>query len=287
MNKMRLVTNNYTNISELESTPITNTVQNLKTYNNAKVAEADTAQNGGTANITMTMGSIAPVTVVVLGRHNFPIGTTIRIKLLDNLGATVHDSTNITIDGTTAGSDILGWGTFTWGSVVWGADNLSEEFAPSANFVYWVPEIDQINTQEILSVDIQISYPDFILKIGRLIVGEYIQPTYTISYGHGLSWQENTKQYRNDGNTLRSNIALPSRKLEFSLNTINEEDRAVLQKGLRNIGLRKDLFVSLFPEDIDLNKTKDYSGIMKLTRIPSMSEYANLYYKSKYVMEEV
>ena len=287
MNKMRLVTYNYTDISELDSTPTTTSVQNLKSYNNAKVAELNTAQNGGTVNITMTMGSLAPVTVVVLGRHNFPIGTTVRIKLKDNVGTTVNDSGNILIDETNAGSDRILWGSFTWGSVVWGADNLSEEFAPSANFVYWVDEIDQINTQEILTVDIQISFPDFIMEIGRLIVGEYIQPTYTISYGHGLSWQENTKQFRKEGNTLRSNIALPSRRLEFSLNTINEDDRAVLQAGLRNVGLRKDLFISLFPTDIDLDKTKDYSGIVKLTKIPAMIEHTNLYYKSKYIMEEV
>ena len=286
MSKLRLVTYNYTDVSELSSTPTTTSTQNLKTYNNAKVAELNTAQNGGTVNITMEMGSAAPVTVVILGRHNFPIGTTLRIKLSDSIEV-VHDSGNILIDETTAGSDVIPWGAFTWGSVVWVADTLSEEFAPSANFVYWVPEVDQINTQEVLKVDIQISFPDFIIEIGRLIVGEYIQPTYTISYGHGLSWQENTKQFRKAGNTLRSNVALPSRKLEFSLNTINEEDRAVLQYGLRNVGLRRDLFISLFPTDIDLNKTKDYSGIVKLTKIPSMIEHTSLYYKSKYVMEEV
>lgn len=287
LNKLRLITYNYVDVSDLSSTPARDRTQNLKSYDRGKTARIDTSTSGGSFNIEMVMGSVAPVTGIVIGRHNFPIGLELRIKLYNNIGVEVHDSGSIIIDSLTAGSDKIPWGEFTWGSVVWGADRLAEEFAPKANYVYWVPEIDQVDTQEILSVQIHISYPDAIIEIGRLIVGEYIQPTFTMSYGHNLSWQENTKQYRKDGNTLRSNIALPVRKLEFALNTINAEDRATLQDGMRRVGLRRDLFISLFPNDNDLAKTRDYSGIVKLTKIPITTEFTNLYYKSKYVMEEV
>lgn len=293
MDKLRLITYNYTDISELTTTPsaATTSLQNLKTSDSGSFTKTNMTTAGGTSTIDMIMGSAAPVTAVIIGRHNFPIGLTLRIKLYDVAstgGTPVYDSDNITIDILTAGSDKLRWGTdFNWGEQVWGADTLSEAFAPKANYVHWIPEIDQINTQVVLAVQIQISFPDSIIEIGRLIVGEYIQPTYTISYGHGLSWQESTKQFRKDGNTLRSNIASPSRKLEFALNTIDADDRATLQAGLRNVGLRRDLFISLFPDNIDLDKTKDYSGIVKLTKIPIIAEFTNLYYKSKYVMEEV
>lgn len=289
MSKLRLITYNYLDVSEITSSPTMNRLQTLKSYDRGRNAQTNPA--GGTLSIDTIMGSPAPVTAVVIGRHNLPIGVGVRFRLFDvpsTAGTEVYDSGTIIITAETAGSDKLGWGTdFSWGSVVWGADGLAEEFAPRANFVHWIPEINQVDTQSIQAVQVQIYYADYDVEIGRIIIGEYIEPTYNISYGHGLSWQENTKQFRREGNTLRSNITLPSRRLEFSLNTINEADRAVLQAGLRNVGLRRDLFISLFPTDIDVSKTKDYSGIVKLTKIPVTSEYTYLYYKSKYVMEEV
>ena len=68
---------------------------------------------------------------------------------------------------------------------------------------------------------------------------------------------------------------------------MTETDRTTIQNALRKVGLRKDFFISLFPEDVDNEKIVDYSGIVKLTKVPRYTEYAPKYYKSKYIMEEV
>jgi len=86
---------------------------------------------------------------------------------------------------------------------------------------------------------------------------------------------------------LRSDNSIPYRKFEFNIGTITEADRILLQHELRNAGLRRDLFISLFPEDVSLEKKSDYSGIVKMTKVPKFTEFAQNYYKAKYIMEEV
>jgi hypothetical protein len=125
------------------------------------------------------------------------------------------------------------------------------------------------------------------LDIGRLIIGDYIEPVYNLNYNHKIEWKEDSNQYRTEGYTLRSDISVPVRKMEFSLDTIHKEDRTKLVEGFRYVGLRKDFYINLFPESTSEAKEIDYSGIMKLTKEPITLEHAQNIYKSKYVMEEV
>jgi len=198
----------------------------------------------------------------------------------------VWDSGILNVTTDTVGSSLWEWGSFLWGAEAWGSDRVSEEFSPPSNIVEWIPTVQtQIRgfKIELFAAGGTISY----FEIGRLFIGKYIQPTYNIGYGHSLTWQESTKQYRTDAGSLRSDISIPFRKFEFNLGTITESDRVLLQHELRNVGLRKDLFVSLFPEDASNNKKLDYSGIVKMTKVPKFTEFAQNYYKAKYIMEEV
>ena len=80
---------------------------------------------------------------------------------------------------------------------------------------------------------------------------------------------------------------IPYKKFEFDIKTINEVDRVILQRALTNVGLRKDFYFSAFPEDCSVDKQEDYSAIVKLTKVPKVTEFQSSWYKSKYVMEEV
>jgi len=198
----------------------------------------------------------------------------------------VWDSGILTITTETLGSNLWEWGSFLWGIEAWGSDREKEQFTPPSNIIEWISAI-QVNCRgfkiELFSAGSSTSY----FEIGRLFIGKYIQPTYNIGYGHSLSWEETTKQYRTESGSLRSDISVPYRKFDFNLGTITEDDRILLQHEFRNVGLRKDLFVSLFPEDSSQDKKIDYSGIVKMTRIPRFTEFAQNYYKAKYTMEEV
>jgi len=198
----------------------------------------------------------------------------------------IWNSGILAITTETLGSNLWEWGSFLWGIEAWGSDREKEQFTPPSNIIEWIPTV-QVNCRgfkiELFSAGSATSY----FEIGRLFIGKYIQPTYNIGYGHSLTWEETTKQYRTEAGTLRSDISLPYRKFDFNLGTITEADRILLQHEFRNVGLRKDLFVSLFPEDSSQDKKIDYSGIVKMTKIPRFTEFAQNYYKAKYTMEEV
>ena len=50
---------------------------------------------------------------------------------------------------------------------------------------------------------------------------------------------------------------------------------------------RDDFFISLFPNSCNKTRELDYSGIVKLTKIPKYTEYAQNYYSAKYIVEEI
>lgn len=124
-------------------------------------------------------------------------------------------------------------------------------------------------------------------QFGRIFMGEAIETAVGVSLGHSIYWKETTNQFRTEDGTLRSDIITPSKVLAFSLDTINDSDRQNLQRSFAQVGMREDFFVSLFPGSCTSNKELDYSGIVKLTKIPKYSEFAQNFYKSKYVVEEI
>ena len=196
-----------------------------------------------------------------------------------------YDSGILTVLAEESGSDIWKWGDFAWGAVPWGGDRTAVEFSPTANLVHWLPVDISTSWSKILFSGTPANITAF--DIGRLILGKYIQPTYNLSLGHSLTWVEKTKQFRTEAGTLRSDITIPNRRFEFNTGTLTEEDRDLVQGSLRTVGMRRDMFLSMFPEDLEATRKIDYSGIVKLVKIPKFTEFANRYYKSNYVMEEV
>jgi len=196
------------------------------------------------------------------------------------------DSGILNVTSEYVGSTVWEWGAFLWGIDAWGSDKLANDYTPPANIVEWLPTVQTGIKGFRLDIYLAGGNTSY-FEIGRIIIGKYIQPTYNIGYGHSLTWEENTKQYRTEAGSLRSDISIPFRKFEFNLGTITETDRVLLQHELRNVGLRKDIFISLFPEDDSLDKKTDYSGIVKMTKVPRFTEFAQNYYKAKYIMEEV
>jgi len=257
---------------------ITYTIVSVTYTTQTEITVADDITGHNFDGDLLPIYTIIPVVTNVIGTPNFDG------ELLPDFLA--WDSGILNVTEETVGSDLWEWGSFLWGVEAWGVDKVETEFSPPANIVEWIPTV-QTGIRgfkiELFSAGSNVSY----FELGRLIIGKYIQPTYNIGYGHSLTWEETTKQYRTDAGSLRSDISIPYRKFEFNLGTITEDDRVLLQHELRNVGLRKDLFVSLFPEDSSNEKKLDYSGIVKMTKVPKFTEFAQNYYKSKYTMEEV
>jgi hypothetical protein len=269
--KMRFIFDNYVDSSTLTATP--DLVGTLPASNLALPFRSKVTRSTSTSaqQITCTFATTGlTVSGVILGRVNFSTDVTYRIKMYGGAGI-LHDSGDLTT------ADIANFGTT-------GTETAT-------NIAYWIDAnntVDQAPVENINYITIDISGASGITyyEIGRLIIGEYIEPTYNLSYGHGLSWEEDTKQYRTISGTLRSDVALPYRQLSFDIGTIKESDRQLLQDGMKLVGLRKDFFVSIFPWDDTQKKLEDYAFIGKFIRIPQFSEIQHNYYKTKCIIEE-
>lgn len=322
MHKVKIVAENYADTGRLTANPaVSMDLENLKSQSISKIIRTNIT-GPAQQEISLSIVPIRTISAIVLGRHNFPLNMTLQFILKDSGGGILHTSPLLTVQADEVGERNIPWDSYLWDTTASNIDDVAEEFDPKANYVYWVEEdagdatvlydsmtgeylldtvsleplwetggsygagftgIDNVATIQIL-IDVPINKQ---IEIGRLIVGEYISPVYNVSFNHKIEWKETSKQYRTEAATLRSDIGNPVRKIDFQLELINDEDRTELQAGLRYVGLRRDFYIDIFPTSTSVDKQRDYSGIMKLTQEPVMSEYANLYYKSKYIMEEV
>jgi hypothetical protein len=323
MSKIRFIIDNSVDDATLTSTNGSSdtryVVDNIQRISRLKTFRSD---DTATTTIKGTLATAKDVSAFVIARHNFSTQVTYKLQLYSNddwsgLLATIGPTTVL---DNQAATDLWEWGEFNWGNVVWGGDKLQDDTRSNYNITYWMSStytiksfiltIDPIGggsggdeilvtnegvnctettidcNQEYFSgsgpVDVGIDY----YEIGRFFLGESLSPTYNISYGHTLSWQENTKQYRPSSGTLQSTCPSKNRRFEFDLKTIPSADRFDLQNQLLELGKGEEFFISLFPDDADGDKRDDYSGIVKFIRIPSLEEFTHSYYKSSYIVEE-
>lgn len=200
---------------------------------------------------------------LALVRHNLTATGTYRLRLYDQTGQTgtlLYDSGAVTLGGT-----ILGWGAFVWGTDPWGAGSLQDW--PVPYFVAWFP------TVRALSFDLELTdtaNPDGYLQASRLVLGAYFEPECNADAALEMSWEEQSKQVRTEGGTLRTDEREPYRRFAMILPRLTASERTTLLDRLRRAGLRNDLFLSCAPE-MSADLERDYTGLVKLTAIPTMA----------------
>jgi len=289
---IRLLLDNYVDNANISATPSMETtlpVDNLKETSRSKVARSTSSAS---QVIQGYFDGTKDINAIVFARHNFVINLTYRIQLYSDINYTtqVYDSTTIIVDSDNVKSEIWGWGDFIWGGEPWGGDKLRSELDAAPVLAHYIATTQTSIRSFKITIAPGTSDAAY-YEIGRLSIGEYIQPAIGISKNHGLTWEETTKQFRTGGGTLRSDQGIPYRKFEFDISVMSETDRVELQHQLRDVGKRKDFFISLFPDNSGTSlvddKELDYSGMVKLVKVPKYLEITQGYFKSKYIMEEV
>ena len=326
MPKPRFIIDNFIDYASLQATNSTNTsypVSNIARTSRGRVYRSDNTSTLTEIKGTYTEQKTA--SAIVIGRHNFSNDVYYRLYLYsdDNWTTQTYDSTLLQVTDEQALSDLWEWGEFHWGTIPWGGDKLEDRKIKFTNIVLWFdsPKIVQSfklelsgpvsgggggsnplycnnNTIYTNNTVIYCNATDYTegggtgetginyFEIGRIFLGNHIEPAYGISANHSISWDENTNQYRPSAGTLQSDISTINKRFEFSLNTIPESDRIDLHKQLLELGLSKDFFISIYTDDNSITKEDDYSGIVKLVDIPKYTQFLPLWYKSNYVIEE-
>jgi len=277
VSNMRVIFDNQVNdavLSAANGTTFENSLplNNLKIYNNARLARCSTPSE---AVVLGGWDSARAISACVLWRHNLSSGAIWRLELFSGVGQTgdtIYDSGEESAIDTKALNE-LEWGVDPLGATVFTGWRL--RYSP-----LWFERVSARSFRLTLQ-DPESTHID----VGRLYLGRYLEPRINMSYGHSLGWQESTSQYRTAGGSLFSDSQEPYRVLNFSLDWLSEVDRGLWLEGVRLVGLRKDVFISLYPE-VGGVKERDYSFAGKFKTMPSFTRAFLNNYAAQYVVEE-
>lgn len=96
------------------------------------------------------------------------------------------------------------------------------------------------------------------IEVGRVWCGESLRPYYNCSYGISLKWAESSTQIETAGGSLITETKGKWRELSFNLSFTTQADNENLATFFNSVGKRRDIFVSLFPENANLTE-RDYT----------------------------
>ena len=234
---MRLITVNDADTAVITATPAA--VSSMPTSNlqdpSRRKVRCTTLTN---QELKLVWSSARVLSAVALLRHNLTSSATWRVRIYDDAAATnlVYDS------GVQLASPPKVLGDLVWGIDPLGA-SLFTSWAYAFSTIWFTPIAGMVM---IITLN-DTTNPDGFIEAARLFTGAYIEPINGPSYGLRLGWREATKQRRTDGGSLRSDPAEPYRALSVNLDWLDEGDRARLTEIGRRVGLRNDIFLSIYP----------------------------------------
>jgi len=275
---IRIVTSNVSDAATLTSSDFTAglPVSNLQLEGRARVAR--TVNATGTKTVSGDLAGVSMLAACVLYNHNLTSQATWRLRLWDAVG----QSGNLVYDSNTASAlPALGWGEFQWGAVPWGASVFTGW--GTAFSVLWFPAVLARSFRlEITDA----ANSDGFLQAKRLLLGPYFEPLVNVDYGLQLYWEDNSVQRRTQGGSLRTDVRTRYRVLRAQLGHLTDSERAVAVDTLRQIGLRTETFVSVFPGAGGAQE-RDYSMLGKFTSMPQFSNGEPSSHQAQLSFEEV
>jgi len=176
-------------------------------------------------------------------------------------------------------------GDWSWGSIGKGVNSFSYSGGTYARV--YVPLASQIACTSVV-IEISDQYnTDKYVEVSRLIIGSYWTPKYNTQYGLTSTINDLTVNQRTESGNLITNRGAKFSRLNFDLGYLNVSDRNNLFSIFRGSGTSKPLFVSLFPEDTDLEKERDFQIYGKLAGINPITHNTLELYSSALEIEEV
>jgi hypothetical protein len=125
------------------------------------------------------------------------------------------------------------------------------------------------------------------LEASYLVCGDYWSPTYNTNFGLSIGYTDSSAQTRTEAGTLLTSVGTIHRTLDFDLQWLVDTDKTRMLSILRGNGLRKPLFVSIFPEDVDKRKEQEYQIYAKLSDLSKITHPVYSVYTSNLSLQEV
>lgn len=274
---MRILATNLTDISEITAAPAmvaTLPETNLQNAYREQVARWTTID---AQSITLTWSGAKAVSCVCLYRNNFSSSATWRVRVYE-------DATLATVVYNSGYVDACA--PVPLGNLVWGVDPLGKSLYSDWDYgvaTLWFTAV--LGGGVVIDI-IDSENADGYCEASRLFVGSYFEPTCGVALGMNLAWKENTQQSRTEGGSLRTEAGASWRELTVDLRTMPEADRRQAVELLRKVGLRNDLFVSVYPGLAD-ERERDYQMQAKLIALPAHSTPHAFYTDQQFVFGEI
>lgn len=250
MPSLRIVYDNLVDVSTLSAnvTDSGTDVNNLKSDIKSKVWRS----TGKTGTITITFGGSRKVSAIALPFCNLTSAATIQV--------TANGSTNL--------------GTFV--PVVYKFDDLYSYQSPPAGiseYYYGRGTYGRIwlnspaTSYSSITLTISDTSNSSNIELSRLIIGEYWAPKYNTSYGLSYGMKDLSKHDRTEAGDLITLRGPRYGTLSFDLKYMDTTDRTNVLKIMKQNGLAKPMFVSLFPQDSDPVKEVQHQIYGKLSQL--------------------
>lgn len=219
------------------------------------------------------------VSGVGLMRHNLTSSATWRIQAWDGqnqTGTEVYDS------GTIAATSVKSLGDLDWGVDPLGASVFDGWDEDNVFSTHWLTQITPLSMRITVSDG---TNTDGYLQASRLFIGVASTPSVNVNFGLKSLWQENTKQFRSEGGSLRSDPKPQYRQFILSMDNLTAGERSGFFENVRVVGKRQDFLVSVFPE-FEGAQERDYTMSCKFTAMPTFTYKSHDVHKTTFNLVE-
>lgn len=230
-----------------------------------------------TATLTATWSTAQTLSGVVLPFCNLSAAATIRVRVYTNTGDTtpVRDTGTVSARAFAPGDIWGGAAPTSVNSYSFGGGSYARcWFTSAVGRKLEITLTDSGNTSGYL-------------EAGRLVAGAYWAPTYNTNFGVSIGYSDTSTQTRTEAGNLVSVIKPIHRTMSFDLQWLTDTDRVRMLSILRGNGLRKPLFVSVFPEDTDAAKEQNYQLYGKMPSLSSITHPLYTIYSTSLSLEEI
>lgn len=197
--------------------------------------------NGTSVTYTAKWSGNQTVGCVTLPCTNLTASATMRVRLYSDTNATalVSDTgTNIAIPG------------FNLDASLWPTARNANSFAYGGGVkaVAWFTN-QPTNVRAVVIDLVDSANPAGYIDSSRLVIGAYWSPTYNIQNGIQFDITDNSLTSRRDSGDLVADRSFSYDTFTFDFSILPDSDKNQLIKILRNVGVYKNIFVSLLPGD--------------------------------------
>lgn len=236
-------------------------LEHSQTYGRSKTA-AITPDETGQSTVCFDCPELTIASGLVLYRHWLSNIATWRLELFDEPGqggSCVFDSGVVECTPTK-----------TLGELDWLVDPLV-----SSVFDKWPHKYSQLWFAEVFFQSGRITLQDTEARDGlhefdRIYLGRVFTPKFNFSYGHSHQWLSGEAQRKTAAGSTFASQRAQFRQFNFSLDYIADNERGHLSDAIRSVGIAKDFFISLFPEQ-NGQKEIEYAMACKFTSNPALT----------------